>query len=261
MRLKIVLAYVGTAYSGWQIQERESPPPTVQAALEQALATLAGGFVRIFGAGRTDSGVHAHGQVAHCDVPDDSAVTNWQHSLNALLPKDIRILSAVRCATAFHARRDAIRKTYIYRFWPETAFVPPPLAPFVWPCGPLDLSAMKACLPHLAGQQDYRSLQNAGTDLESTVRTIFAAAIEPMPHQEFYPPHAPELRLTITADGFLKQMVRNIAGLLASAGRGRIAPDEVPAILAARSRRGNPAMTAPAPGLALAHVDYGAPTA
>ena len=117
MRLKLLLAYVGTRYSGWQIQEKPSPPPTIQGELEAALRTICGHNVRAHGSGRTDSGVHAHGQVVHCDVPDSRAGLDWRNSLNAILPRDIRVLHAQRAAPDFHARKDALRKTYAYQFW------------------------------------------------------------------------------------------------------------------------------------------------
>lgn len=256
MRLKLLLAYLGTGYSGWQIQEKPSPPPTIQGELEAALRVLAGAPVRVHGSGRTDAGVHAHGQVAHCDVPDARAGLRWQRSLNALLPPEIRVLAADPAAADFHARKDALRKTYVYQFWQERAFVPPQLAPFVWSCGPLDVEAMRAALPHLLGEHDFAGLQNAGTDMESTTRTVFQAALDIPPPCEFYPPHAPRLRLTVTANGFLKQMVRNMAGLLAACGQGKIRPENVPGLLAARDRRALPSVTAPAGGLALASVEY-----
>ena len=180
----------------------------------------------------------------------------WQRSLNALLPPEIRILAAEPAAADFHARKDALRKTYVYQFWQERAFVPPQLAPFVWNCGPLDVEAMRAALPHLLGEHDFAGLQNAGTDMESTTRTVFRAELDIPPPCEFYPPHAPGLRLTVTANGFLKQMVRNMAGLLAACGQGKIRPENLPDLLAARDRRAVPSATAPAGGLALASVEY-----
>lgn len=256
MRLKLLLAYLGSSYSGWQIQEKPSPPPTIQGELEAALRLLAGAPVRVHGSGRTDAGVHAHAQVAHCDVPDVKAALDWRRSLNALLPSEIRVLAATPARPDFHARKDAERKTYAYQFWQEKFFVPPQLAPFVWNCGPLDVTAMHSALPHLLGEQDFASLQNAGTDMESTRRTVFAASLTSLPPCEFYPPHAPLLRLSVTADGFLKQMVRNMAGLLAACGQGKIRPESIPGMLAARDRRVVPSVTAPARGLALVSVKY-----
>ena len=256
MRLKLLLAYVGAGYSGWQIQEKPSPPPTIQGELEAALRVLAGAPVRVHGSGRTDAGVHAHGQVAHCDVPDARADRPWRRSLNALLPPAIRVLAADPAPPGFHARKDALHKTYAYQFWQERAFTPPQLHPFVWNCGPLDVRAMRAALPHLLGEQDFAGLQNAGTDMESTTRRVVAATLDVLPPREFYPPHMPLLRLTVTANGFIKQMVRNMAGLLAACGQRKILPESIPALLAARDRQALPSVTAPAGGLALVRVEY-----
>ena len=256
MRLKLLIAYVGTCYSGWQIQEKPSPPPTVQGEMEKALRTITGQNIRAHGSGRTDSGVHAHGQVVHCDVPDARANMDWRRSLNAVLPRDIRVLEAMQAAPDFHARKDALRKTYAYQFWLEQTFMPPQLTPFVWKCGPMNIEAMRAALPHLTGLHDFAALRNVGTDVESTERTVLQTELHAMPPCEFYPPHAPMLRFIVTADGFLKQMVRNMAGLLAACGQGKVLPKDIPALLATRDRRDVPSVTAPPQGLALVNVVY-----
>lgn len=255
MRLRLLLAYDGSRYCGWQIQDIPTPPPTVQAAVEAAVGRIAGRPVRVFGSGRTDAGVHAHGQVAHCDVPRRPGL-DWRHALNALLPADVRVLHWQEATPDFHARISALRKTYVYDFWQEKGFVPPRLAPFVWRSGPLDAGAMRAALPFLLGSHDFASLQNAGTEMESTVRELQAATLTELPPVEFMPPYLPCLRLTVTANGFLKQMVRNMAGLLAACGRHKLRPDQIPAILEAADRRALPSPTAPPQGLALAHVEY-----
>ncbi len=256
MRLKLRLSYVGTRFCGWQIQEKAPPPRTVQGELEKALAVLCRVPVRAFGSGRTDTGVHAVAQIVHCDVPDGRIIHDWRNSLNALLPKDVRVLEAAPCAPDFHARKDALSKTYAYRFWRDNRFLPPEAISFVWACGPLDEIPMRKALPHLLGRHDFSSLQNAGTDVKSTMRTVTSCILDEMPQREFYPPHTPELLFLVTADGFLKQMVRNMAGLLAAVGRGRISPDDVPSILSKAARRDNPAVTAPAAGLTLVNVTY-----
>lgn len=256
MRLKLLVAYDGTGFSGWQIQEKPQPPPTVQGALEAAFTRISGVHVRVFGSGRTDAGVHAHGQVAHCDVPERPGF-DWRHGLNAVLPKTVRILAAEAAVPDFDARRDALSKTYVYQFWRETRFVPPGLTPFVWACGPLDEAAMQMALPSFLGERDFASLRNAGSDTRDSVRRILAVSLETLPAQEFYPPHAPLLRLRVTANGFLKQMVRNMAGLLVACGRGKLAPERIPTLLAARDRAAVTAPTAPPQGLALACVNYG----
>jgi len=256
MRLKLLLAYVGTCYSGWQIQKKPNPPRTIQDELETALHTLAGVRVRVHASGRTDAGVHAKGQVAHCDVPDSKSGFDWRSSLNALLPQDIRVIDACLVREDFHARNNGASKTYAYQFWQERRFIPPELAPFVWNCGPLDLKLMRRALPHLLGKQDFAALRNVGTDVKTTLRTIFSAEITEMPLMEDYPPHRPLLRLTVSANGFLKQMLRNISGLLAACGKGRTEPEAVSALLAARCREALPSATAPACGLTLLRVEY-----
>lgn len=258
MRLKLIIAYKGTDFQGWQIQEKSCPPPTIQGALEEAVTKITGLKIRVHGSGRTDSGVHAHGQAAHLEIPDlcRAASCDWRKTLNALLPDTIRILQAEKAKPDFHARKDAIAKTYIYNFWTESAFMPPQLSDFVWNCGSLDSSLMRACLPVFEGEHDFTSFQNAGTEVESRVRRIFEIRLEEMPQQAFYPPHAPFLRLSISANGFLKQMARNIAGFLWKVGKSRLAGDSLKSILEAASRNCLEAPTAPAQGLALARVYY-----
>lgn len=256
MRLKLLVAYRGTGFSGWQIQKTDNPPPTVQGCLEAALAALAREPVRVTGSGRTDAGVHALGQVAHCDVPDTRPAPAWRKGLNALLPRDIRVLESMEAGPLFHARKDARRKTYIYHFWQDRELLPPMLEPFTWNCGPLDLGLMRQAARPFEGERDFAALRNRGADTESTVRRIFAIGIEALPQLDYWPAHRPMLRLTVTANGFLKQMVRNIAGLLAAAGQGRLEPAAMDGLLDSGRRDMLPTMTAPACGLSLARVEY-----
>ena len=265
MRLKLVLAYDGTGWHGWQIQAPSLALRTVQGQLEQALSRLAGAPVAAFGSGRTDAGVHALGQTVHCDVADERfpKIRDWRHALNALLPSAIRVLSCELCPDSFHARFSARAKTYRYRFWQEPGFVLPWLAPFVWRCGPLDAESMRRALEALQGAHDFASFANAGTPVQDTVRTLYALELaeetwEPCLVQSLpcLPPHRPALRLDVTGSGFLKQMVRNIAGLLHDVGKGKIDPCQVPSFLEGRSRACLPSRTAPACGLALLKVHY-----
>ena len=258
MRLKLVIAYDGAGFQGWQIQAKEQAPPTIQGAIEGALERLGARGARLHGAGRTDSGVSALGQTAHLDLPDSPSFLerDWRKCLNALLPASVRILSAELAPPDFHARKSALAKTYIYDYWTEPAFTPPELAGRAWACGRLDAGAMLACGKRLLGEHDFSSFQNAGTPVESAIRKIFAIDLAELPPCGFYPPHAPWLRLSVSANGFLKQMARNIAGLLRDVGRGRIAPEAVDGILAARRRTALAAPTAPACGLRLARVYY-----
>lgn len=251
-RLKFTIAYVGTRYHGWQIQDKPSPPPTIQGELEKVLHRVAGRLVRVHGAGRTDSGVHAEAQVAHADLPEDKGGLDWQRICNTTLPQDISVLDVQIVADTFHARFDALHKTYTYQFWLNRRYMPPRLRPFAWDCGALDIGRMHAALPHLLGRHDFRSLQNAGTPMEDTTRTILALELAPAAAQ---PSPSPLLELRVTADGFLKQMVRNMAGLLVTVGRGLLPPDAIPALLRQADRRAAPP-TAPACGLTLSHVAY-----
>lgn len=253
-RLKLTLAYVGTAYHGWQTQARKNGPPlvTIQSLVEAAVAHILGAPVHVHGAGRTDSGVHADAQVAHLDIPESRIGLDWQLALNTSLPRDIRIVEAVVVPNNFHAQHSAIRKTYEYRLWLSRRYTPPKVYPFVWACGPLDVARMDEAAGYLLGRQDFASLKNAGTDLVSTVRTMIA--IERTP-QGILSAEQMELVWTFEADGFLKQMVRNSMGLLVAAGFGKLKPEDVPAILHSCDRRKAP-ITAPARGLTLKKVWY-----
>ena len=254
MRVRLTLAYNGSAWHGWQIQERANPPKTIQGEVELALSRIYGQKIRLYGAGRTDAGVHAHAQEAHCDAP--RLPRDLRHSLNALLPADIRILAAREAASGFHARKDAVSKTYIYQFWREAAFMPPQFVQWAWNCGELDTGAMERALPYMTGRADFASFQNSGSSVEDTTRVINFIRLQEMPPAEFYPPHLTPLRLVVNANGFLKQMVRNIAGALAFVGRGKLSPQDIPLILEQKSRAALPAPTAPACGLALAAIEY-----
>lgn len=259
MRIRLLLAYDGARYHGWQIQEKANPPATVQGAVEAALFAVLGRKIRVFGAGRTDAGVHARGQVAHFDLPEEAS-RDWRHILNALLPADIRVLRAEAAPDDFHARASAIAKTYVYHYWQEPAFTPAAVSPWWWAAGPLDLEAMRVAARAFPGVRDFASFQNSGTPVQSTVRAILRLQITEAAPLPWYPDCLPALTLTITANGFLKQMCRNIAGFLCYVGRGKLAWESLGAILAARDRRALPSPTAPACGLTLACVSYPPPT-
>ncbi len=248
-RLKLTVAYVGTAFAGWQIQAKApARPRTVQEELEKAVAALTGGHVRVHGAGRTDSGVHAEAQVAHLDLPTPSRPVDWLRAFNALLPQDLSVLAVEKVTEDFHARFSATGKHYAYALWLARCAVPPRLRPFVWECGPLDLPAMEEAALHLIGTHDFASFRNAGTDVETSVRTLRS-----IQREELSPLHH---IWHFQGNGFLKQMVRNLMGLLVSVGRGKTAPAEVPGLLAAQDRTALPSATAPAKGLTLVRVLY-----
>lgn len=258
MRLRILLAYDGSNYSGWQIQCPSKAPRTIQGSLERAFFQLTGQKCRVIGAGRTDAGVHAHGQSAHVDLDDARPwhVENWRHSLNCILPPDIRILEAAPAPLSFHAGKNVAHKTYRYTFWQDDRFYPPLMASHIWPCGPLNASLMRIALPFFTGEHDFATFQNMGTPLRSTIRTILNINLREQDCLEYMPQQLPQLALEITATGFLKQMVRNIAGLLYYIGQKRVDPQDVPRLLETRNRQFLRSPTAPPQGLALVKVTY-----
>lgn len=255
MRLRLILEYDGGGTSGWQIQESPVPPFTIQGAAEDALRRLTGQKIRVYGAGRTDAGVHALAQNAHFDAPDDMAGRNWLDGLNALLPPGIRAREVFAVPEDFHARKSALSKTYAYYFWTNGKFAPPRLRDFTWACGELDEGKIIATVPAFLGKHDFSSFRNAGSKVKNAVREIFEMKWESADEGAFFCDGG-LARLTVRGDGFLKQMVRNIAGFLVAIGKGKISPDALEEIFAARDRRKLLTVTAPARGLFLARVDY-----
>ncbi len=245
MRIKLTLAYDGTGYEGWQLQKAG---PTIQGFIEDAIKTICGLRIRVHGSGRTDSGVHALGQVAHFDTSDHKAPLPWQKALNSILPDSIRVIRSQTVNQDFHARFSAISKTYSYTLWTEPDFVFPQRRNYVWKTGPLDLEAMKNASDFLLGIQDFRAFMNSGTIVRSTLREVKSISFD----SGLYPQ---ELAIRITADGFLKQMVRNIAGALVIIGRKKYPPDHLKQVLSSGNRTLAPA-TAPARGLCLECVRY-----
>lgn len=245
MRVRITIAYDGTRYHGWQVQPGR---PTIQGCLEQALEKICSSRTGVHGSGRTDAGVHATGQTAHFDPPEKTLGLPWQKALNSILPSSIRIVRAQAAPEHFHARFSAQSKTYSYTFWTENNFVLPQRRNYVWKTGSLDLDIMQKALQHLLGRRDFACFMNTGTPVSSTVRNIIRARFS----QGLYPQ---ERVLWITADGFLKQMVRNIAGTLVCAGRGKLKPAEIEHLIFMKDRSLTPA-TAPAQGLCLERVNY-----
>lgn len=255
VRIKLTIAYVGTWYHGWQVQLRpEGELRTIQKLLQEVASRISKGKVHVHGAGRTDSGVHAEAQVAHMDVPADKAGVDWQLAFNTSLPPDIRIMRVERVSSTFHAQFDAVRKCYAYRLWLSRRCTPPWLYPFVWACGGVNVDAMDEAARYLEGEQDFASLRNRGTDLLTSVRTVYAVRRTPVDLSGYCEGEL-ELAWYFEANGFLKQMVRNSMGLLVSVGRGKLRPEDVPEILRAQDRR-HAGITAPASGLVLKEITY-----
>ncbi len=237
---------MGTHYNGWQVQEK-TVQPTIQGEIEKALFALFQKDIRVIGASRTDSGVHADEQVAHFILDFEPKNMRWQQALNINLPFDIRIKEAKVVDDSFHAQKDSIGKIYSYSLWHDRNYVPPRLYPFTWLCGEVDLNKIEQTLPLLIGTHDFAAFQNTGTDLHHTVRTLHEIKIEHVSKNEslFY----------FKGSGFLKQMIRNIMGLLVAVGKNRLEIDEVKTILESKQRR-NTILTAPASGLTLLKVLY-----
>ena len=245
--LRLLIRYDGTEFEGWQ--EQPGGHRTVQGRLRAALATLARGPERIVlvGAGRTDAGVHALGQVAHVAVDTRLDPPALCRALNALLPVDLAVPALAPAPPTFHARRDARGKHYRYRLW--TRRIRDPLRARYSHHVPiaLDLPAMRRAARAFAGTHDFRSLCAAGSAPTSTVRRLTRVAIEGEARGE--------VRVEVEGDGFLRHMVRNLVGTLLEVGSGRRDPDSVPELLARRDRSAA-GPTAPARGLCLVRVDY-----
>ncbi len=245
--IKLIIAYDGTNYLGWQ---RQKQGPTIQGVLEEVLRRIVGHRVKLRAAGRTDAGVHALGQVAHFHTTSKRDLETIFRAANALLPKDIAILRVEEVDFKFHAQHDALRKTYFYQIYNHPIRNPVLRLYSWWVPEPLDLEAMRACLPLIIGEKDFASFRKSGTDLKSTVRTVYEA------HLKRAVGMAHVLRFEITGRGFMRYMVRNLVGALVEVGRGRLTPEDFARILEARDRSVAPP-PAPPQGLFLKEVYYG----
>jgi tRNA pseudouridine38-40 synthase len=240
---KVVIEYDGTHYSGWQ---RQLNAPTIQATVEDALAAIAQTRLTVVGAGRTDAGVHALGQVASFRTDRGLSRREWLRALNAHLPADISVLSVEEAPDDFHARYSATGKLYEYHLLnrPERA---PLLRERAWMLyKPLDFMAMTDAAACLIGAHDFSSFETAPTDNENPQCRLDQLNLRR---------EGDLFVLSFYADRFLKQMVRSMVGTLVEVGRGKRMPADMETVLAARSR-GAAGRTAPAHGLYLVRVDY-----
>jgi len=242
--VRLTLAYDGRAFHGWQ---RHPGQPTVQGALEEALSAIAGAPVEVRGAGRTDRGTHANGQVASARIPAEVEVAGLAQALRGHLPQSVTVTEAREVDRSFHARMSAVGKRYVYTIH-NAPTLPEALEGRVWHVPErLDVDAMRQVLPLFVGEHDFASFATkANHARKSTVRTVASFTLE---HA------APQIVLRIEADGFLYKMVRNLVRAIVKVGEGRQDPAQLRQILEARDRHAAIG-TAPASGLCLDAVFY-----
>ena len=245
-RLKLIVAYDGKGFAGWQSQSHHN---TIQDHIERAFKRIGGKPVRIHGAGRTDAGVHALAQCAHVDLTDERfSAARWTEALNALLPPTIRVLRCRYVSKDFHARLSAKGKLYRYRIWTG-----PVLPPFeygrAWHvAGPLDFEVLKIAAKHFVGTHDFAGFAaNRGKREKSTIRTILFCATCA----------TADLAVTLDfdGDGFLYKMIRLIVGSLVKCALGKLQIEDLTERLTL-AQSGTPRLAAPAEGLFLVRVRY-----
>ncbi len=227
---------------------------TVQGELEAAVLRVTGVRARAHGAGRTDAGVHAEGQVANLELETALAAPALQRALNAVLSPDLAVVTAEVAADGFHARYHARAKLYRYRIWNGARPSPLRAARAWWVKPALDASEMASAGALLLGSHDFVSFQAMGSDVKSTVRTLTRCDVLGIPASP-EPGARGEIEIRVEGSGFLRHMVRILAGTLVEVGAGRREPGSMPAVLAARERRAA-GPTAPPQGLSLVRVDY-----
>jgi tRNA pseudouridine38-40 synthase len=241
--IKLVLEYDGTAYHGWQ---RQRGQPTVQQGIEDVLRKVTGERISLIGAGRTDAGVHALGQVASFKTGSRLSAADFQRALNGLLPPDIVVREAQETPPEFHARYSARAKRYEYRILNQE--LPQAVGRhYHWHLpGRLSLARMRRCLGLLRGRHDFSSFQSTGSPVASPVRHMMDCGARR---------EGELVVLWFEADGFLRKMVRALVATLVEVGLGRLSVEEFAEVLAARNRA-RAAATAPPGGLFLVRVDY-----
>lgn len=242
-RIKLTVAYDGTAYHGWQIQPGV---PTIEGELNRALSGLLKEDIQVIGASRTDSGVHALCNVAVFDTDSRIPAEKISYALNQRLPEDIRIQKSEEEAPDFHPRHCNSRKTYEYRILNREFSLPTRRLYACFTYVPLDVGRMGQAAAYLKGEHDFKSFCSPSAAVESTVRTVYDLTVERA---------GDEVVIRVCGSGFLYNMVRIIAGTLMQAGRGTIRPEQVKEILAARDRQAA-GPTAPACGLTLIKYEF-----
>ena len=249
MNYKLLLQYDGTDFHGWQIQEGRR---TVQGELTYALSLIEGRSVNVHGSGRTDAGVHAEGQVASVEIQREITATKLRAAINGNIGRDVRVLAVEAVADDFHARYSALEKTYVYRIVNG-----PVISPFWWryahhDARGLDRERMKDVGQLLCGEHDWTAFSAAQSDVEDRVRVVTQVAINEHADDRS---HGSLIEIRVSANGFLRYMVRAMAGTLMAVGRGELDRAAIAAALETGARP-TTAVTAPACGLTLLSVRY-----
>ena len=242
------LAYDGTKYAGWQVQSNQR---TIQGLMETALLKVTGKSCRVLSSGRTDAGVHAHGQVISFKVETELAENTLCRAINAHTPFDIYLRQLEITRDNFHPIREAVSKHYRYIIQPGPIMDPLSLK-YAWSHPKaLDLDAMRAAAVHFIGEHDFASFEASKSDRKTSVRNVMELMLD-----EYTQHDARFITMDIRADGFLYNMVRNIVGSLSRVGKGKEHPDWIVDVLSACDRK-RAGQTAPPEGLYLMDVDYG----
>jgi tRNA pseudouridine38-40 synthase len=254
--IRLLIAYDGGSYHGWQRQRQGEA--TIQGQLETALARLCGESISLHGAGRTDTGVHALGMVAHFHTSTTVPVVAFFSGLNSMLPKDIRILGSEEAPSHFHSRFSALGKTYRYDFFTGPVQIPSNRRYCAHYPGSFTPERLRTALDVLIGTHDFSSFERSGsrdknaTDGRGAIRTITHVSCFPLlTGTDCW-------SIRVTGDGFLRQMVRILAGTLIEIGKGKQQPEVLAGILKARNRSAA-GPTAPACGLFLEKIHYNPP--
>ena len=243
MRVMLRVAYDGTAYSGWQIQPNAV---TIEQILNEKLSELLKEDIQVIGASRTDAGVHAEGNVAVFDTNTSIPGEKISYALNHLLPEDIVIQESFEVEPDFHPRKCDSIKTYQYRILNRNFNLPVKGRNAYHFYRKLDLDKMREAAAYFVGKHDFKNFCSSHTQAKSTIRIIYSFDIEEEDE---------EIVLTVSGNGFLYNMVRMLTGTLLDVGTGRMSPDKIPELLAAKERVHSP-NTAPARGLTLLDIEY-----
>lgn len=248
-RVMLIVAYDGTAYSGWQVQPGRE---TIEGVLNRCILELTGETVEVIGASRTDSGVHALGNVAVFDTESLIPAEKFSYALNQRLPEDIKIQKSEEVPLTFHPRHCESRKTYAYRIYNAPFPLPVKRLYAHFTYVPLDIDLMNRAAAYLVGEHDFKSFCSVDTQAQTTVRRI--DSVEVQEARETLQPGR-EIVIRVTGRGFLYNMVRIIAGTLMEVGRGHMQPESVRDILEACDRQ-KAGPTAPACGLTLVGYEF-----